>query len=158
MADWLMKSEPGSYGIADLERDGTTGWEGVRNFQARNAMRAMRVGDRVLFYHSNAKPSGVAGTAVVSREAYPDPTQFDSDSSYRDPTSDLADPRWSAVQIGFVERFPEVVGLAALKADPALAGLEVARKGSRLSVLPVNAAHFDHIVAGGRGHGQVRRP
>jgi predicted RNA-binding protein with PUA-like domain len=147
MADWLLKSEPEVYGIADLARDGRTGWEGVRNFQARNSLRAMKVGDRVLFYHSNADPPGVAGTAEVVREAFPDATQFDPKSRYHDPTSDPVDPRWSSVEIRFVRQFPRLVGLAELKADPALAGLEVARKGSRLSVTPVTAAHFDRIAA-----------
>ena len=152
MRYWLMKSEPDVYSIDDLARDGQTTWEGVRNYQARNFMRDdMRVGDRVLFYHSNAEPPGVAGVAAVARTASPDPTQFDRSSPYHDPTSPPDDPRWSTVTLRFVEAFPHLVSLAALKADPALAGLEVTRRGSRLSVHPVDPAHFARIAALGRG-------
>lgn len=150
MAVWLMKSEPDVYSIDDLARDGTTGWEGVRNFQARNYLRAAAVGDLVLFYHSNAEPSGVAGVAKITRTAYPDPTQFDPASDYHDATSPPDDPRWSTVEIGFVERFAQVLPLADLKADPQLEGLEVTRRGSRLSVHPVSDAHFARLVARGR--------
>jgi predicted RNA-binding protein with PUA-like domain len=148
---WLYKSEPEVCSIQDLARLGRTTWEGVRNYQARNYLRDARVGDRVVFYHSNAEPSGIAGVAVVAREAYPDPTQFDPAADGYDPKSTTADPRWSMVDVAFVEAFPDVVPLSALKADPALAGLEVARKGSRLSVMPVTEAHFDRLVSLGRG-------
>ncbi len=144
---WLVKSEPAVYGIADLARDGTTGWEGVRNFQARNALRAMTVGDPVLFYHSNADPPGVVGLARVLRAAFPDPTQFDPASPTFDPTAKLADPRWSSVELAFEARFARPVSLEQLKSDPELLGLEVARKGTRLSVHAVAAAHYDRIVA-----------
>ncbi len=151
MACWLAKSEPEVYAIGDLARDGETGWEGVRNYQARNFLRAMQEGDLVLFYHSNAEPPGVAGIAAVARPAFPDPTQFDRSSPYHDPTSPPDDPRWSTVSLRFVEAFPHLVSLAALKADPALAGLEVTRRGSRLSVHPVDPDHFARITALGRG-------
>jgi predicted RNA-binding protein with PUA-like domain len=109
MRHWLMKSEPESYSIADLERNGSTSWEGVRNYQARNFMRDdMRVGDPVLFYHSNASPPGVAGLARVSRESYPDHTSLDPGSPYFDPRATAAEPRWYMVDIEFVERFPAV--------------------------------------------------
>lgn len=147
MAAWLVKTEPAVYGIDDLARDGRTGWEGVRNYQARNFLRAMSVGDRVLVYHSNAEPSGVVGVAEVVRAAYPDPLQFDVTSDDHDPTSPAEDPRWSAVDLAFVARFAQPVALSALKADPALEGLEVCRKGSRLSVTAVSDAHFDRILA-----------
>lgn len=150
MATWLAKSEPESYSIDDLQRDGATGWEGVRNYQARNSMRDMKVGDRVLFYHSNGEPPGVAGIAVVRREAFPDPTQFDPASPYHDPGSKQEDPRWSSVELRFVEKFAKLVPLSVLRDDPALAGLEVTRKGSRLSVHPVSEAHYNRIVALGR--------
>lgn len=151
MATWLMKSEPDVYSIDDLARDGSTSWEGVRNYQARNFLRAARVGDLVLFYHSNAEPSGVAGLGRVVREAYPDPTQFDPASPYHDPDSPSAAPRWDRVDVGFVARFPRVVTLAELKAEPALDGLETTRRGSRLSVHPVSEAHAARIreLAGG---------
>ncbi|MFO0725412.1 MAG: EVE domain-containing protein [Myxococcota bacterium] len=146
---WLAKSEPDVYSIDDLARDGKTSWEGVRNYQARNHLRSMRVGDAVLFYHSNAEPSGVAGVATVAREAYPDPAAWDPKSEYYDPGASPEDPRWSMVDLAFAEKL-RVVPLAELKADPALAGLEVIRKGSRLSVTAVRPEHFQHVLALGR--------
>lgn len=154
MRYWLMKSEPDVYSIDALRRDKRTAWEGVRNYQARNSMRDdMKIGDRVLYYHSNAEPSGVAGVAEVVREAYPDPHALDPASHYHDPKSTSENPIWVTVEIAFVERFPSVVPLAAMKAEPALAGMEVTRKGSRLSVQPVDAAHFEKVVAMGRARG-----
>jgi len=142
-----MKSEPNVYSIQDLERDGRDGWEGVRNYQARNLMRdEMRVGDLALFYHSNAKPPGVAGVARICREAYPDDTQFDPKSPYHDARSDPDNPRWIRVDVEYVETFAELVGLPALKADPALEEMMVTRRGSRLSVQPVEKAHFKHVL------------
>lgn len=152
-AHFLAKSEPGVYAIDDLARDGTTAWEGVRNYQARNTLRSAKKGDLVLFYHSNAEPPGVVGVAKVAREAYPDPCQFVKGHTYEDPASKPEEPRWSAIDLAFVEKFPATVPLAVLKADPAFEGLEVARKGSRLSVHPVTSAHFDAIVALGRKRG-----
>lgn len=146
---WLMKSEPGSYSLDDLERDGRTCWEGVRNYQARNLMREMSAGDQVLFYHSNANPPGAAGIARVEREAYPDHFSWDRDSRYFDPKSTPDAPRWWMVDVGFVERFARFVPLAELKADPALAGMLVTGK-SRLSVQPVEATDFETVVALGR--------
>lgn len=143
---WLMKSEPGTYSIHDLEREGSTMWDGVRNYQARNLMRdECRVGDMVLFYHSSAKPSGVAGLARVSRAPYPDPTQFEDGGPYHDPTSDPDDPRWILVDVAYVETFEEVLPLAALKAEPALADMLVVQKGQRLSVMPVEKDHFQRV-------------
>lgn len=150
-ARWLYKSEPDVFSIEDLRRDGRTTWEGVRNYQARNWLRDAKVGDLVIFYHSNAEPSGAAGVAEVCREAYPDPTQFDPASHYYDEGSKREEPRWSMVDVSFVEAFPAVVPLATIKEDPELSGVEVARKGSRLSVTPLSDAHFDRIVALGRG-------
>src|SRR5688500_19068020 len=103
-----MKCEPSAYSIEDLERDGETSWEGVRNYQARNFMREMKVGDGVLFYASNADPSGITGVARVTAEAYPDEFQFKKGHDYFDPDSDPANPRWSSVKIGFVSRFPKI--------------------------------------------------
>jgi len=143
---WLMKSEPDVYSIDDLERDGTEPWEGVRNYQARNFMREMAVGDLALFYHSNAKPPGVAGVCRISREAYPDATQFDEKSKYFDAKSQIEDPRWSMVDVAFVEKFDEEVSLQALKDDPALEGMLVTQKGSRLSVQPVAKKHFKRVL------------
>lgn len=143
---WLMKSEPDVYSLDDLARDGTECWEGVRNYQARNFMRDMAVGDLALFYHSNAKPPGVAGVCRISREAYPDDTQFDKKSKYYDPKSKKEDPRWSMVDVTFVEKFPEEVSLQALKDDAALEGMGVIQKGSRLSVQPVEKKHFKRVL------------
>ena len=143
---WLMKTEPDVYSIDDLERDGTEPWEGVRNYQARNSMREMAEGDLVIFYHSNAKPPGAAGVCRVSREAYPDDTQFDKNSKYHDPKSKKEDPRWSLVEVAFVEKFAEPVSLQALKDDPALEGMLVTQKGSRLSVQPVDKKHFKRVL------------
>jgi len=143
---WLMKSEPGVYSIDDLERDGTTPWEGVRNYQARNFIRDdMKVGDLVLFYHSNATPPGVAGIARIARAAYPDPHALDPQSHYYDPRSKADAPVWMTVDVEFVERFPAVVSLEELKAAPQLDGILVARRGQRLSVQPVDAEHFQLI-------------
>lgn len=142
---WLMKSEPETYSIDDLSRDGRTSWEGVRNYTARNHLRAMSAGDQVLFYHSNAEPSGVAGIAEVVRTAYPDATARDPKSDYYDPADRGEEARWSLVDVAFVEKLARVVPLSELKADPALEGMEVTRKGSRLSVTPVSAEHFQHV-------------
>jgi predicted RNA-binding protein with PUA-like domain len=145
---WLMKSEPDVYSIDDLERDGSTYWDGVRNYKARNNMRAMKVGDEVLFYHSNAKPPGIAGIARVCREAYPDPTQFDRKSKYFDQKSKPDDPRWSLVDIEFVAKLPEAVSLDSVKNDPALSEMELVRYG-RLSVQAVTTAEFERVKSMG---------
>lgn len=148
---WLMKCEPEAYTIEDLERDGTTTWEGVRNFQARNTMRDdMRVGDGVLFYASNAEPSGVSGLAEISRAGYPDPYAFQEGHKYEDPKSDPDNPTWYMVDIRFVERFPEIIPLATLKETPGLEDMEVNRKGSRLSVQPVTKEEFEIVRKLGR--------
>jgi predicted RNA-binding protein with PUA-like domain len=141
---WLMKTEPDVFSIDDLERDGSTCWEGVRNFKARNNMKAMACGDEVLFYHSNANPPGVAGIARVCREAYPDRFQFDEKSKYFDGKSDPDEPRWYMVDVEFVAKAEEVVGLPDIKADPALADMELVRYG-RLSVQSVKKAEFDRV-------------
>lgn len=147
MKYWLMKSEPGTYSIDDLKRDGTTRWEGVRNYQARNFMREqMSVGDLVLFYHSSADPAGVAGVAKVASESYPDPTQFDKGSKYADPDSKPDDPRWYLVDVGFVEKLPEVLPLAAIKGNPKLADMKLVQRGQRLSVQPVTKAEFKEVL------------
>lgn len=144
---WLMKSEPDVYSIDDLARERVGTWEGVRNYQARNHMRAMREGDLALFYHSSTTPPGVVGLMRVHREAYPDPTQFDSKSPYYDEKSARDEPRWDRVDVEFVEKLPRMVTLDELKANPAYAEMLVIRRGMRLSVQPVAAAHFKAIVA-----------
>ncbi|HVR96058.1 MAG TPA: EVE domain-containing protein [Thermoanaerobaculia bacterium] len=148
---WLMKCEPEAYTIEDLERDGTTTWEGVRNFQARNSMRDdMKVGDGVLFYASNAEPSGVTGIAEVSRAAYPDPFAFEPGHTYYDPKSDPDNPTWYMVDIRFVETFPEIVPLSTLKEARGLEKMVVTQKGSRLSVQPVTKEEFGIVQKLGR--------
>jgi len=145
---WLVKSEPDAYSIDDLERDGQAEWDGVRNYQARNFMRDdMTVGDLVLFYHSNAKPPGVAGVAKVATEAYPDPTQFDPKSKYHDPKATEEAPRWHLVDLSFVEKFDAVLGLDVLKehADD-LEGMMVIKRGIRFSVQPVEKEHFRKVL------------
>jgi predicted RNA-binding protein with PUA-like domain len=141
---WLMKSEPDVYSIADLERDGSTFWDGVRNYTARNNMRAMKVGDEVLFYHSNTDPPGIAGVARVCRAAYPDPTQFDRRSKYFDEKSAKDDPRWSLVDIEFVSKLPSPVSLADVKSEKALGDMDLVRYG-RLSVQSVKKEEFARI-------------
>lgn len=143
---WLMKSEPDVYSIDDLARERRGRWEGVRNYQARNHLRAMQVGDLGLFYHSSTTPPGVAGLLRISGAADEDPTQFDAGSPYHDPKSTRAAPRWSLVDVEFVEKFPTLVTLEQLKRDPALAGMLVTRRGMRLSVQPVEDAHFRRVL------------
>ncbi len=148
---WLMKCEPEAYSIDDLERDGRTSWEGVRNYQARNFMRDdMKVGDGVLFYASNADPSGVTGIAEIVREGYPDYMAFDRKHKYFDPKSDPEKPTWYMVDVGFVARFKEIITLAALKETPGLEKMMVTQKGSRLSVQPVTKSEFDIVVKRGK--------
>lgn len=146
MQYWLMKSEPGDYSIDDLAADGTTHWDGVRNYQARNLMRdQMSTGDRVLFYHSSVKPPSVVGIAEVVREAYPDHTQFDPGHHHFDEKSDTENPRWIMVDIRFVEKLRRPVGLPELKSYTELSGMVLLNR-SRLSVQPVTKAEFDFIV------------
>lgn len=148
---WLMKCEPEAYTIEDLERDGETSWEGVRSFEARNSMRDdFRVGDGVLFYASNATPSGVTGVARVSRSGYPDPFAFEEGHKYFDPKSDSENPTWYAVDIQFVERFPAIVPLGLLRETVGLEKMGVLQKGSRLSVQPVQKGEFEKVVKLGR--------
>jgi predicted RNA-binding protein with PUA-like domain len=148
---WLMKSEPEVYSIDDLERDGKTDWTQVRNFKARNYMREMKVGDGVLFYHSNADPSGVAGVAEVCALAHPDPTQYDAKSDYFEPKATKDKPYWYCPDVRFVAKFERFVPLEELKASPKLDGmLLTSGKASRLSVQPVEKKHFDAVVKMGR--------
>jgi predicted RNA-binding protein with PUA-like domain len=146
---WLIKSEPDVFSIRDLARarNKTTCWEGVRNYQARNFLRAMRQGDRALFYHSNATPSAVAGIVEVVREAYPDATAWDPHSDYHDPKASPENPIWSLVDVRLVEIFPRELPLEELRKVKSLTGMELLRRGSRLSVQPVTPAHFRTITA-----------
>jgi predicted RNA-binding protein with PUA-like domain len=143
-----MKSEPDTFSIDDLARVGTEPWTGVRNYLARNYMRdEMRVGDRVLFYHSSCAEPGVAGLAQVASEAYPDPTQFDRKSDYHDPKSTPAQPRWQLVDVAFTRKLARTITLAELKADPRLDGFALLQRGNRLSILPVTRAQWNRILS-----------
>ena len=144
---WLVKSEPGCYSIDMLEHepDQTTPWDGVRNYQARNFMRdGMKLGDKVLFYHSVTNPS-VVGVCKVVRESYPDHTAWDPENDHFDPKSTEDAPRWFMVDVKFVEKFPRPLPLKELRHTPGLEGMELLRKGSRLSVMPVEKHEFEII-------------
>lgn len=145
---WLMKSEPGTFSIDDLEScpNGTDHWDGVRNYQARNFMRDdMRKGDRVLFYHSGKQPA-VVGTMTVVREGYPDHTARDPDSDHFDPKSTQENPIWYMVDVRFESRFFRTVPLKQLRGVPALADMQLLKKGNRLSIMPVTRQEFETIV------------
>lgn len=146
-----MKVEPEVYSIDDLERDGLYAWDGVRNYQARNFMRDdMKVGDKVLFYASNAKPSGVVGLATISSESRSDHTQFDTKSHYYDPKATKENPRWVLVDVAFEKKFSNPVTLADIKEDPFFAEMHLVRPGSRLSIAPVEKRHYEKIVKLGK--------
>ncbi|TXI50799.1 MAG: EVE domain-containing protein [Lysobacter sp.] len=146
---WLMKSEPEDFSIDDLARVGVEPWTGVRNYQARNFMRSMKLGDGVLFYHSNADVPGVYGIAEVASAAYPDPTQFDKKSKYFDEKSKREEPRWDLVDVRYVRTLERAITLDAIRADADALGDDFAliRKGNRLSVLPVTAAQWKRILS-----------
>ena len=144
---WLMKTEPNTYSIDDLKRDGTTHWEGIRNYQARNfMMNDMGIGDEVLIYHSNAKPPGIVGVAVVSSASYPDHFAWDDSSNYFDPKSTKETPRWFMVDVTFKTKLKQIVSLEKLKNDPNLANMMVIKKGVRLSIQPVQDEDFAYII------------
>ena len=149
MAYWLFKSEPDCFSFADLlaAPGRTTGWNGVRNFQARNFLRdGVRLGDGVLFYHSSVDPPAIAGLAEVVKEAHPDPSAFDPDADHYDPKSDPADPTWFQVAIRAVRPIDPPLGLPRLRTIPALSGMELLRKGSRLSIQPVSEAEWHAVL------------
>ena len=146
---WLMKSEPGDFSIDDLRRVGTEPWTGVRNYQARNFMRQMQVGDGVLFYHSNCEVPGVYGVAEVASAAYPDPTQFQRKSKYFDAKATAEQPRWDLVDVRYVRHLERPLALDEIRGHADALGEEFAliRKGSRLSVLPVTAAQWKLLLS-----------
>lgn len=148
---WLAKSEATCYSIDDLKKDKRTSWDGIRNYQARNYMRDdMKVGDLVLFYHSNADPPGIAGVAKVCKAAHPDVTALDPKEQHYDPKSTKEEPIWVMVDLSFEQKFSNYVPLDAIKTD-AFDGLLVIKRGQRLSVMPVEKKHFDMIVKLGGG-------
>ena len=145
---WLIKSEPTTYGIDHLKADKKTAWTGVRNFQARNYMRDdMRMGDQILFYHSNCKEPGVYGIAKVASTPYPDPTQFDTKSEYYDPKATKEKPIWYLVDVAFVKKLKEPVLLETIRADKRLKDMVILRPGNRLSVTPISSQDFDTLCS-----------
>ncbi len=146
MAHWLLKSEGSCYSIDDLKRDGKTSWSGIRNYQARNFMREMKVGDMCLFYHSSSEPTGVYGVAEVVGEAHADATQFDKKDEHFDPKATAEKPIWECVDVSFVQKFAAPVTLTEIKRNPKFKGIMVAQTGSRLSVQPVSPKHFSDLV------------
>lgn len=149
MRYWLMKSEPSEFSIDDLQQrpQQTEPWDGVRNYQARNFMRdAMRVGDQAFFYHSNCKTPGIVGIMEIVREGYPDHTAFDPDSNHFDPKSSPEKPRWMMVEVKYVRHTERVISLAQLKEHDELAGMQLLKKGNRLSVMPVSEHEWFYIL------------
>jgi len=145
MAHWLLKTEPSTFSIDDLGKKSVEHWDGVRNFQARNNLRAMRLGEEAFFYHSSAEEKGIAGLCNVVREAYPDDSQFDPNSKYFDPRSTPEEPRWWMPDVGFVRRFPRVITLAELRTVPGLEQMVLLNR-SRLSVQPVAEEEWQIIM------------
>ncbi len=149
MKYWLMKSEPGEFGIDDLESrpHQIEPWDGVRNYQARNMLRDdMETGDLVFFYHSNCETPGIAGIARIVREAYPDPTAFDPNHKHYDPSSKPDNPRWFMVDVQFVRKLKRTITLSELKDKQELEGLALVRKGNRLSIMPVEEKMWNFIL------------
>lgn len=146
MAYWLFKSEPDSFSLDDLKRQRRSPWDGVRNYQARNYLRSMAPGDKVLFYHSRIDPPGVAGICRVVSEPYPDYTAHDLNSKYFDPKSTPEEPRWSLVEVEYLEHFSNFVSLDQLKKTPGLEQMVVTRKGSRLSITPVQPEEWEIVL------------
>ena len=145
---WLMKSEPSVYSIDTLQKEKTTPWEGVRNYQARNFMRdKMQIGDKVLFYHSNAKETGIVGLAEVSKLAYPDHFAWDKKSKYFDPKSSPEKPIWMMVDVKYEKTLPRVITLSELKTYKELEGMLVIKKGQRLSIQPVEKSHYNFVLS-----------
>jgi predicted RNA-binding protein with PUA-like domain len=143
---WLMKSEPDAYSIDDLKRDKVEPWDGIRNYQARNFMRDdMKIGDKVFFYHSNAKPIAIVGVMEVASEPYPDHTQFDPKSKYFDEKSSEEDPRWQLVDVKFIKKFENPVTREAMKEVPELEEMLIFKR-SRLSITPVEEHEWNKIM------------
>ena len=147
---WLMKSEPGCFGIDDLKQrpKQTEPWDGVRNYQVRNMMRdQMQLGDKAFFYHSNANPSGIAGIMEIVSEAYPDHTAFDPREKHYDPKSNPEKPIWFLVDVKFVKKFKRVISLQELREEPMLRDMLILRPGSRLSITPLAVREWETILS-----------
>ena len=147
MQRWLMKTEPDAFSIDDLKQRRVEPWNGVRNYQARNFIRAMKRGDGVMIYHSSCAVPGVAGLAKVASAPCPDPGQFDPKDDYFDPGSDRGNPRWTLVDVRFVRKLKRVITLDEIKTLPDLGDFALTRRGNRLSVLPVGDKQWDAILA-----------
>ncbi|MFA3783742.1 EVE domain-containing protein [Melioribacteraceae bacterium 4301-Me] len=149
MKYWLVKSEPDVFSIDDLAkaRNQTTYWDGVRNYQARNFIRdEMKVGDKVIFYHSNCEPPAAVGICEVVKEAYPDFTAFDPDNKHYDPKSNKNNPTWFMVDIKLVQKFKRPVTLPEIKQNPKLQKMKLVQRGNRLSVMPITKTEFEEIL------------
>lgn len=147
MAFWLMKSEPEVYGIGHLQREGSTLWDGIRNYQARNFMRTMEVGDQAFFYHSNTQPPGIVGLMEVIETHIVDPSQFDSASKYFDAASKPEAPRWDCVRLKYGRSFGRLLSLEELRQEFSVEELGVVRQGNRLSILPVPEPSAQRILS-----------
>ncbi len=146
MQYWLMKSEPDAFSIDDLKKAKIEPWDGIRNYQARNFMRdQMKQGDKIFFYHSSCPEPGIVGMMQVASKPYPDPTAFDPKEKYYDPKSKQDSPTWVLVDVKFVKKFKTVVSLSELKSMPELEGMQLLRRGNRLSIMPVEKGHWDFI-------------
>jgi predicted RNA-binding protein with PUA-like domain len=146
MSYWLMKSEPDVFGIDRLQRERTTLWDGVRNYQARNFLKSMQVGDRAFFYHSNTNPPGIVGLMEITESMVVDPSQFDGDGEYFDPKATLENPRWHTVRVKYVQTFGRALHLSELREAFTPEELLVVKQGNRLSVLPVLNEVADRIL------------
>ena len=148
MQYWLMKSEPGEYSIDDLKRDRVEPWDGVRNYQARNMMRDdMKQGDLAFMYHSNCEEIGIVGIMTIDRESYADYTAFDREDKPYDPKSDPENPRWFMVDVQYQRKLKRTISLAELKQHKELDGMQLLKRGNRLSVMPVSKNHWDFILS-----------
>lgn len=144
---WIFKSEPNVFSIDDLERDQTTYWDGVRNYEARNYLRdKIKKGDIVLFYHSNCKAPGIYGICEVVKEGYPDFTQFDSSNKYFDPDSKKDNPTWFMVDIKFIKKLKRAITLDEMKKNPKLEKMRLLKKGNRLSIIPIHQREYEEII------------
>lgn len=146
MAYWLMKSEPETFGIDHLQQRDVALWDGVRNYQARNFLREMKNGDLAFFYHSNCKVPGIVGVMRIHKGGYPDPTQFDANHKYYDPKSPADNPRWTGVDVQFIEKWSDTLSLTTLRDMPELQDLALVRKGNRLSLMPVTEEQWHAIL------------
>jgi predicted RNA-binding protein with PUA-like domain len=142
---WIIKSEPDAFSIDDLKRLQQSPWDGVRNYQARNFIKDMKKNDLIFFYHSSCKPAGIVGTVKVCKESYPDHTSWDRNSHYFDKNSTPENPKWYMVDVEFVEKWPEILTLAEIKASPELQDTLLTKKGNRLSVMPITEEDWEYI-------------